>query len=44
MRSRVDLPQPEGADKDDEFAMLDIKIDAFDDFDFAIALAERFEG
>ncbi len=30
MRSRVDLPQPEGPDQDDEFAVLDFSVHAMD--------------
>jgi hypothetical protein len=31
MRSSVDLPQPDGADDDDELAVGDVGVDAVDD-------------
>ena len=31
MRSRVDLPQPDGPDQDDELAVLNVHVDAVDD-------------
>ena len=33
MRSRVDLPHPDGPDQDDELAVIDQDIDAMDDLD-----------
>ena len=37
------LAAARGADKDDEFAMLDLEVDAFDDVDTAKALVQIFE-
>ena len=40
IRSRVDLPQPEGPTKTHELAILDCQVDALDDLDVAIGLVE----
>ena len=40
MFSSVDLPQPEGADQDEELARCDVDVDALEHLDRLVALAE----
>ena len=40
MRSRVDLPQPRGADDDDQLAVGDLRVDPVDDLGRSVGLAD----